>query len=226
MNRATLCVLALIALATPTLSCDGGGGGGGNDDTVTPADAAPDTASPQDILEDNLPPPLDSLTDTPPPPEDSLTDTPPLPDTLEDILWDLPDIPWDLPDIPWDLPDIPDLVPDIPCEWPVYSTECEEIPDFQCGFMATCEAGVLHAEWHEHIFCEGEEQIVDYWCEHVCAGGCEEGEIVDWPVDGEAFVADFCKAPPDCVMPPLYPGLVLEDILADPAQFDGEPVAF
>ncbi|MFH1530192.1 MAG: hypothetical protein ABIK09_05580, partial [Pseudomonadota bacterium] len=296
MIRATLCALALFILAAIPLACDGDGGGGGGEDILSPADTTPDvpapldTAAPLDTLEDTQPPPEDTLEDTVPPP-DAVEDLVPPPDTLEDIPWE--DIPWE--DIPYDLWDIPDGYPDVSCEGPLYSTDCAEIPYFQCGFMGFCGDGVLTAEWHEHIFCEGQENIVGYWCEHPCT--CKDGEIMDWPEDGAAFVEGYCDAPTDCIpeggsgavypgelpccegltatgcggppdpqtgecmpcagafkctacgdgvckspenactcpadcatpscdIPPLYAGLVLEDILANPVPLDGDPVAF
>ncbi len=216
MIRATLFALALIALATLPLACDKDDAPG--EDTYVGADTVSDQASPQDTLadtpplpEDTTPPPQDTLTDTPPPPEDILEDAPPPMDLIEDgwqdISWDWADVPWDIEDVYCDgVEDIP--YEDVPCEGPVYSEDCAEVPYFQCGFMGYCEEGVLYAEWHEHVFCEGQENIIDYWCEHPCA--CEDGEIMDWPEDGAAFVDGYCKGEPDCIPEggsgAVYPG--------------------
>lgn len=303
MIRTALSALALLALAATPMACDTGSGG--DEDTAVAADTFADTTAPQDTLEDvvappedNVLPPEDVLTDTPPP-QDLLEDAPPPPDILEDG-WQ--DIPWDWADVPWDLEDVPcDVIEDIPwqdvpCEGPQYSQDCAEVPYFQCGFMGYCEEGVLYAEWHEHVFCEGQEHIIDYWCQHACS--CKDGDIMDWPADGEAFVKGSCAPPSDCIpeggsgavypgelpcceglesipcdgppdpltgvcsscdgafhctacgddvctdpenacncpadcgapepcaVPPLYAGLILADILATPAAYDGDAVAF
>jgi hypothetical protein len=233
MIRATLCALALIALAATPLACDKDDGEG--QDTAVGADTVQDVAPAQDTLTDtppvpddtagDTPPPEDVLADSPPPPMDSLEDAPPPMDLLEDgwpdISWDWTEDGWeDVPcdgveDVPWE---------DVPCEGPQYSEDCAEVPFFQCGFMGFCEEGVLYAEWHEHVFCEGQENIIDYWCEHPCA--CKDGEIMDWPADGAAYVDGYCKAEPGCDIPPLYAGVSLADILADPGAFDGDAVSF
>ena len=241
MVRTILCAFALIMLAATPMACNKDSGGGGGQDTLVPLDTAPDTAPPLDAVEDSPPPPEDSLADTPPPPEDIIEDI--SWDNLQDISWDnLEDISWDLPwntmwdapeDISWDTiediscdisEDIPDIFPDVPCEWPPYSENCADIPYFQCGFMGFCEDGVLTAEWHEHIFCAGEEHIVDYWCEHAC--DCKDGDIIDWPDSGAAFVDGYCKAEPGCDMPPLYASVSLPDLLGDLPAYDGQKVGF
>jgi hypothetical protein len=85
------------------------------------------------------------------------------------------------------------------CERSVYSRDCCQVPHFQCGFSSRCEAGLLKASWHEHVFCAGQEheEIVDYSCETACPAGCEEGEIQDWPANGEAFCAAHCAEQTD-----------------------------
>lgn len=83
---------------------------------------------------------------------------------------------------------------DVPCHTPTYSTSCDEVPQFECGFAARCEGGTLYAEWHDHVFCGDAEDIVSFECSYDCLGGCEEGEIVDWPADGATLVADYCTA--------------------------------
>ena len=72
--------------------------------------------------------------------------------------------------------------------------DCSLALDFQCGFMAVCEDGVLKAQWHVHEFTEGQEveDIVDYSCKFACLNGCEEGEILDWPADGDELIAGYC----------------------------------
>lgn len=72
--------------------------------------------------------------------------------------------------------------------------DCSQAQDFQCGFMAVCEDGVLKAEWHVHEFTEGQEveDIVEHSCQFACPASCKEGEIMDWPLDGEELVAGYC----------------------------------
>jgi len=215
MIRALIIILALTGPALIPLACDGGGGDPG-EDTIPTEDAAIDTAAPTDTSADI--PPLqdtvgDDMADTPPPPEDTIADTPPSPDSITDTPSDTPE-------------DFADIPADVPCEWPEYPYDCAEVPYFQCGFMGSCEDGVLSAGWHEHVFCNGEEHIIDFACEHVCEFGCKDGEIMDWPESGAAFVKDHCNDAWDYDIPPLYPSMVLEDILANPDPLDGDPVAF
>jgi hypothetical protein len=82
-----------------------------------------------------------------------------------------------------------------PCEAPDYSSDCAEVGYFQCGFMATCEDGVVQAEWHEHVFCEGQEveEIVNYSCATACPDACKPGEIYDWPEDGDGLIEAYCQ---------------------------------
>jgi len=80
-----------------------------------------------------------------------------------------------------------------PCNPPSYPSDCSEVDYFQCGFMGWCEDGVLFADWHEHWFCDDKEEITEFECSHECPGGCDEGEIMDWPEDGQAFVEQYCN---------------------------------
>ncbi|MBL6975679.1 MAG: hypothetical protein ISR64_08115 [Deltaproteobacteria bacterium] len=88
-----------------------------------------------------------------------------------------------------------------PCDPPDFPTNCAEVSQFQCGFMAECKAGELQAQWHHHWFCNGMEDITDFWCSYTCPNGCKEGTIEDWPVDGKALVTIHCiqcVKPEDC----------------------------
>ena len=204
MLRSSTHMILWLALSLVPLACDNDGAGG----DPAPSDTTADTIAPQDTTEDAATD-LIAPEDTPPPPEDTLQDTPPPPpDTFEDT------------------PPPPDTNPDVPCEIPSYSDDCAEVPYFQCGFMAWCEDGVLYADWHEHVFCDGEELIVDMACEHACPGGCKEGDIIDWPATGADYVAEYCEKAPDCDIPPLYASVTLVELLADPDPWDGLPVGF
>ncbi len=78
------------------------------------------------------------------------------------------------------------------CERPHHSFDCAEVSDFQCGIAPRCEDGTIVVDWHEHVFCEGMEELVYFHCEHTCPMGCEEGTIADWPGSGQQLVADHC----------------------------------
>jgi hypothetical protein len=85
------------------------------------------------------------------------------------------------------------------CVYPNYPTDCSLVSDFQCGFDAYCDDGVLHVSWHEHVFCNGEEvDIIDFTCTYECSNGCEEGAYIDWPENGEQLVADNCLGGDAC----------------------------
>ena len=83
-----------------------------------------------------------------------------------------------------------------PCNYPEHSSECAEVSDFQCGFMASCEGDTLVASWHEHVFCGEVEDIVEFTCSHECAGSCVE--YLDWPASGADLVADGCTEAAGC----------------------------
>ncbi len=94
-----------------------------------------------------------------------------------------------------------DIPPDAGCTPPSFSDDCSLVTEFQCGFQAWCEKGVLHAAWHHHWFCEGEEVITPFECSYTCQHGCVTGEIVDWPSNGQVFVETHCSQcsqPSDC----------------------------
>lgn len=96
---------------------------------------------------------------------------------------------------------IPDVPGDVACQPPSFSEDCSLVTEFQCGFQAWCEAGVLHADWHHHWFCDGEEEITPFQCSYPCPHGCEEGPIMDWPANGQALVegsCSLCSQPSDC----------------------------
>ena len=79
------------------------------------------------------------------------------------------------------------------CTPPAMSNKCDEISNFQCGFMASCEHGILQADWHVHWDCEGEQIITYYDCEYTCPNGCIVEGIVDgWPENGAELVELAC----------------------------------
>lgn len=117
---------------------------------------------------------------------------------------DVPDVPHETdavhdPDVADPPPDdsIHDVPADPPSEPPVHPDDCILVDNFQCGFEARCESGVIYAEWHEHVFTGDVEDIVPYDCSHECEYGCEEGTIMDWPSDGATLVEDYCLGPPE-----------------------------
>lgn len=88
-----------------------------------------------------------------------------------------------------------------PCVAPSFPLNCAEVDQFQCGFMAECKAGELHADWHHHWMCNGIEEITDYECWYQCPNGCKEGYIDGWPSSGKELVTDHCiqcVKPDDC----------------------------
>lgn len=88
------------------------------------------------------------------------------------------------------------------CVIPQYSNACEDVDYFQCGFDATCEDGVIRADWHEHLFCGGNgdeildedetEEIALYSCTHRCEFGCRADADSIWPSDGRELVDALC----------------------------------
>jgi hypothetical protein len=84
------------------------------------------------------------------------------------------------------------------CVYPDYPTDCSLVDYFQCGFEAYCDDGVIHVSWHEHVFCNGQEEIVEFTCTYACPYGCEEGAYIDWPEDGQQLVADNCLGQDAC----------------------------
>ncbi len=188
-----------LALSLVPLACDKGDGGG----DPAPADTTADTIAPQNSTEDateDLVAPEDTL----PPPEDTTEDTPPPPDTLEDIPCDfIPETQDTNPDIPTDPDCIPEggsgaVIPnELPCCEGLTSIGCDA-PDQFTGECLPCDGG--------------------FFCTTCGNGVCDEPENV-------------CNCPADCLyqdcdIPPLYPLLTVEDILADPVPYDGSPVAF
>ncbi len=94
-----------------------------------------------------------------------------------------------------------DVPPDAACEPPSFSEDCSLVTEFQRGFQAWCEDGVLHADWHHHWFCAGQEEITPFQCSYPCPHGCVDGEIMDWPANGQALVEGYCSQcsqPSDC----------------------------
>jgi len=121
-----------------------------------------------------------------------------------DLLPELPPPP-DAEDVEPDEPQLKDQKENVePCDPPVMPDNCIDVPEFQCGFMAECVADVIHVEWHVHYFCgeapEG-ESIIDFECNYGCPNGCQEGEYIDWPPNGQELVEQFCdqcNGPSDC----------------------------
>jgi len=91
---------------------------------------------------------------------------------------------------------------DLPCdEPPGFADDCALVTQFQCGFMANCHEGVIEATWHHHWFCEGEENISEFWCSAACPYGCFEDLISYWPNDGAELIEAGCRQcaePGDC----------------------------
>ena len=70
---------------------------------------------------------------------------------------------------------------------------------FQCGVDAQCTGDQITVQWHEHVFCPGEEveDIVDYSCTYDCK--CNPETFIDWPENGEQMVADYCLEGDKCI---------------------------
>jgi hypothetical protein len=79
------------------------------------------------------------------------------------------------------------------CSVPTYSSNCYEVDYFQCGFGATCSSGLITANWHEHVFCGTQEDIVNYTCTYSCADGCSDGADPGWPIHGQELASRLCN---------------------------------
>lgn len=101
--------------------------------------------------------------------------------------------------------------------------DCINVSYFECGFMSTCEDGVISAEWHEHVFTGDVEDIIFYDCTHVCEFGCS-GEDPGWPESGEQLVAIACaQAPPEEEMEEIVPEEIIEEAVEEiPEEIDAE----
>ena len=111
---------------------------------------------------------------------------------------DAPDVP---PDTPYDTDDVdggdaPDVPPDGTCSAPVYSSDCAKVPYFECGWEASCSDGVIEAFWHEHVFCDGVEEIVEYSCTLDCMETCPAEDYIEWPESGAAMAETYCQTEP------------------------------
>jgi len=84
------------------------------------------------------------------------------------------------------------------CVYPDYPTDCSLVDYFQCGFDAYCDDGVILVSWHEHVFCDEVEEIIEFTCTYECPYGCEEGAYIEWPENGEQLVADSCLGGDAC----------------------------
>lgn len=181
-------VAVLGCVAAGVVGC--GGGGGGGQDTPQPGDAgvSDDVGVPETGESDG--------TDT------ALTENPGDPGGSGDPGEDPPLSDWcGTDDGSSGGEEHLDIPADAPCHPPSFPENCSLVTEFQCGFAARCEKGTLHAEWHHHWFCDGEEEITPFQCSYACPHGCEEGEIVDWPQDGQALVEEYCNEcsqPSDC----------------------------
>ncbi len=79
------------------------------------------------------------------------------------------------------------------CTIPSFSTDCSKVTEFQCGFSPTCDGKTAKVEWHHHVMCNGQEEIVPYSCTYECAVDCDEAWS-GWPNNGATFVAEICAA--------------------------------
>ena len=85
-----------------------------------------------------------------------------------------------------------------PCVAPSYSSDCSEVPNFQCGPSVTCDGTTFRMQWHEHVGCVQPnhtglyDTIFYYSCTYSCAKtACES--LGSWPASGSA-VAQACGA--------------------------------
>ena len=88
---------------------------------------------------------------------------------------------------------------DSDCDPPAnHPADCSLVTDFQCGLEAGCEDGVVVAMWHEHVYCDGQEDIDHYSCEYVCPHGCRFEGNVRGEHNGQDLVASACGEPGEC----------------------------
>jgi hypothetical protein len=162
----------------------------------------------------------------------------------KDTVGELPPLPDVVPDLPTDtLPELttPDVTPDVAedvaedcfgpdanevkeqCDPPVYSDNCLEVDYFQCGFEGSCEDGVLTVQWHEHVFCPGQEMedIVSYSCTYDC--DCAPVDYIDWASNGDELIAQACLGP--CKAPSDYVEITLSDLIQNPGAYDDQKVS-
>ena len=78
------------------------------------------------------------------------------------------------------------------CKAPVFSSNCAEVPSFQCGFAASCSGHTAKASWHHHYTCDGVEKIAEYTCTSDCGEAACFEDYVGWPQTGTAFVNELC----------------------------------
>jgi len=98
----------------------------------------------------------------------------------------------------------PDPEEEAACDLPTYPSDCAEVYEMQCGWTPRCENGVVFVDWHEHVFCDAEqegeeyqrEEIVSYSCSHVCEFGCAANPG-EWNTDGPGIVTALCAGPDD-----------------------------
>jgi hypothetical protein len=79
------------------------------------------------------------------------------------------------------------------CSTPYYPHDCSLVDYFQCGFDGYCDDGEIHVAWHEHVMCNGQEEIFEFTCSYTCPDGCEEGGYIEWADNGEQLVANSCQ---------------------------------
>ena len=229
-GRAFIMIISVLVLAA---SCDSNGNKAL--DTTPDQAASKDVVAQGDLAVQDTGPGIDVAKETTAP-EDVIGE----PEVEADLIPDVsPDLPLDLLtdfSIPDSIPDVAEELeedlegedcpgPDVEeiheqCDPPVYSDDCLEVDYFQCGFEAYCMDGVLSVEWHEHVFCPGQEMedIVGYSCTHNC--DCAPVEYIDWANNGEELIAQACLPETDC--PVLDP----ENIVCDDSDgwfwvFDG-----
>ena len=71
--------------------------------------------------------------------------------------------------------------------------DCADATYFECGFSAWCDQFGVHASWHEHIFFDSEETIVDFTCDHECNLECDTAAVESiWPNNGQDLVDSVC----------------------------------
>jgi hypothetical protein len=85
-----------------------------------------------------------------------------------------------------------------PCGSPAYSSDCSQVPYFQCGTSVHCDGTTALIQWHEHVMCAQAnhtgmyDSIHSYSCTYPCAtAACES--LGGWPSSGSA-VALACDA--------------------------------
>jgi hypothetical protein len=93
----------------------------------------------------------------------------------------------------------------IACPASTMPSDCSEVPNFQCGFGASCDGTTISVQWHVHRMCADGERISGYWCTYRCPSGCLS--TTGWPSSGTDLVATMCAGGnPDGGGPPKSDG--------------------